>query len=291
MEKDKIYNFAMLITIAVVWGSSFILMKKGVEVYAPLQVGTLRIVISTLVLFPIAFKQLKLLKKRDILPIFVVGWIGTAIPAFLFPLAQTQVDSALAAMINTLVPLHVFILGILFFGTVFSKNKLIGIIAGLFGAFFLIFSDSIGTGVSINYYIIFILMTGVLYAISTNTIKKYAQNIPPLALTLAAFLSSAPIALIYLLSSDVHIRFFEHDQGPIAFFYIVLLAIFSTAMANVIFFNLTQRTNALFSSSVTYLIPIVATFWGVMDGESIGWNHLIGLIFILFGVYLVSRKK
>ena len=290
MEKEKLYNYAMLVTISLVWGSSFILMKKGVEVYTPLQVATLRIVVSSLVLFPFAFKQLKRLKKRDILPIIVVGWIGTAIPSFLFPLAQTKVDSALAAMINTLVPLNVFILGILFFGTIFSKNKLLGIISGLIGAFILILSDSIDTGFEINYYIIFILITGVLYAISTNTIKRHAQNIPPLALTLAAFLSSAPIAFIYLLTSDVPTRFMSHDQGAIALFYIILLATFSTAMANVIFFHLTQRTNALFSSSVTYLIPIVATFWGILDGESIGWYHLIGLIFILFGVYLVSRK-
>ncbi len=273
--------------VSIIWGSSFILIKKGVAVYSPIQVAALRIVLSCLVLLPFAFRQLRFIKKENIGPILVIGWLGTAIPAFLFPLAQTQVDSALAAMVNTLVPLNTFVLGLLFFGTVFKWNKLIGVLIGLLGAFFLIFISS--GEISINFYVLFIVLGGWFYATSTNTIKRYCQNIPPLALTLAAFLSSAPFAAILLFSTDFSHRFTQVEGGTTAFFYIVLLAVFGTALANVVFFYLTQRTNALFAASVTYLIPIVAMFWGILDGEVIAWNHLVGLGLSLLGVYIVSK--
>ena len=282
-------NFLILGLVSLVWGSSFILIKKGVAVYSPLQIACLRIILSSLVFLPFAWKQLSTLKRKDLAPILWVGWIGSAIPAFLFPLAQTHTDSAVASMLNTFVPLNVFILGLLFFGVKFKWNKLFGVLLGLSGVFFLLFNFGSGQSMNFNAYALFILLGGICYATSVNTVKTYAQHIHPLTLTLAAFLSAMPIALILLLTTDFPHRLSNVDGGGMAFFYIFLLAALGTAMANVIFFHLTQRTNALFASSVTYLIPIVALFWGVLDGEIIGWNHLVGLSLALCGVYMTSR--
>ncbi len=288
-ENKSLINWLTLLGVAIIWGSSFILIKKGIEVYSPLQVAALRICISGLVLLPLAVKHLKKIDyKKDYKGILIVGWIGSAIPAFLFPLAQTQVASSLAAMLNTLVPMFTFLLGLFFFGTVFKLNKLIGVLIGLIGAFFLVFIGKSG-GFEINPYAFLIILGGFFYATSTNTIKKYCQHIHPLGLTAAAFLSAFPVCFIYLLCSDFNGRL-AMTGGPEALGFIVLLAVFGTALANVFFFAMTQRTTALFASTVTYMIPIVASFWGVLDGEIISWNHLLGLAFSLLGVYIVSRS-
>lgn len=287
-------NWALLLTVALIWGSSFILMKRGIEVFTPMQVATLRIALSALVLLPFTFREIKKLRKKDWWIFVIVGWIGTTIPAFLFPLAQTQIASSLAAMLNTLVPLNTFVIGLLFFGVVFKWNKLAGALLGLLGALFLIFVQNSGD-IALNSYGLLIIVSGTMYAISMNTIKRYAQNINPFGLTLAAFWTCAPFAIVLLFSGDFLERLTQigpngSHEGYAAFGYIFILAAFGTALANTLFFFLVQRTSPLFASSVTYLIPFVALLWGVLDGEIIGWSHIVGFGLILSGVYLVSKN-
>ncbi len=253
-----------------------------------MQVAAIRITLAALVLAPFVLHQLKKLQRKDFLPILVIGWIGSMIPAFLFALAQTQVSSALSGILNTLVPLNTFILGVLFFGLAFKWNKLIGVLVGLAGALFLILYGA-NFEASNLYYALLILLAGLCYATSVNTVKRYCQNIPSLLLTTIAFSSALPATIPLLLTSDFSEKLLYVDGGVQAFIYLAILAILGTAFANVIFFKLTQRTNALFASNVTYLIPLVAVFWGWLDGEVIGVYHIVGLLLILFGVYLASK--
>jgi len=274
--------------LALIWGSSFILIKKGLSVYTPIQVVGIRITLAAFVLLPFAIPQLNKIRRKDLLPLFVVGWVGTAIPAFLFALAQTRVDSGLSGVLNTLVPLYTFVIGVLFFGTVFKANKLIGVLVGLVGAVFLLIFGANLSGSSMSYALL-IPLGGLGYAMSVNTVKRYCQGIPSLLISTVALLMALPVALIPLVQADFSQKLFHTEGGLEAFLYLAVLATISTALANVIFFKLTLRTSALFASSVTYIIPIVALMWGWIDGEIIGIQHIAGLLLILFGVYLASK--
>ncbi len=288
MEKS-IKNYIVLILLAIIWGSSFILMKRGLEVYSYTQVAALRLFIAFISLAPFLFKAVKVVQKKHFVPIIIMAFFGNGVPAFLFTKAQTQLDSSLVGILNSLVPLFTLLLGIYFFKTKPSKTNIVGIIIGLCGAVFLTYS-TMGEGVQINSYMYLVILATVMYAISINVIKKYLQDVDALSVTTLAFAIIGPLSLFYIFSPD----FFTvsmSNEGIEALLYIALLAVVGTSSAVVIFNKLINRSSAIFASSVTYLIPIVAILWGVFDGETVTFIHLISVVIILSGVYLVNKKN
>ena len=285
--KKSIKNYLTLLFLATVWGSSFILMKKGLLVFSDVQVAALRLFIAFLSLVPFLFQAFKKVSKVHILPIFVMAFFGNGIPAFLFTKAQTQLDSSLVGILNSLVPLFTLVFGIYFFKSRPSKTNILGVLLGLFGAVFLTLF-SVGGGVEINNYVLLVVVATVMYAISINVIKKYLQGIDALSVTALAFLIIGPLSAVYIFNADF-LTLAKTEQGIEALLYIALLAVVGTSSAVVIFNKLISRSSAIFASSVTYLIPIVAIFWGILDGEIVTMYHLIGFVIILAGVYLVNK--
>ena len=109
------WQWILLVVLAFVWGSSFILMKKALLTFSDMQVAAFRMFVAFAVLTPYVLPNLKHLNGKVIFAFIAVGWFGNGIPAFLFAKAQTVVDSALAGMLNSLVPLFTLLLGLLFF--------------------------------------------------------------------------------------------------------------------------------------------------------------------------------
>ncbi|MFT4903053.1 MAG: drug/metabolite transporter (DMT)-like permease [Thalassomonas sp.] len=288
MEKS-IKNYAVLILLAIIWGSSFILMKRGLDVYSYTQVAALRLFIAFLSLTPFLLRAVKVVQKKHIIPIVVMALFGNGIPAFLFTKAQTQLDSSLVGILNSLVPLFTLLLGVYFFRTKPTKTNIAGIIIGLFGAVFLTYS-TIGGGVEINDYVFLVILATVMYAISINVIKKYLQDLDALSISSLAFLMIGPFSAIYIFNTDFLVLS-ASSEGVESLLYIVLLAVVGTSLAVVIFNQLISRSSAIFASSVTYLIPIVAIFWGIFDGEKVTLIHLLSVVIILSGVYLVNKKS
>lgn len=288
MEKS-LKNYAILILLAVIWGSSFILMKRGLEVYSYTQVAALRLFIAFLSLSPFLVKAVKVVKRKHLLAILAMALFGNGIPAFLFTKAQTQLDSSLVGILNSLVPLFTLLLGVYFFKAKPSKTNIVGIIIGLLGAVFLT-SSGMGEEVELNAYMYLVILATVMYAISINVIKKYLQDLDALSITSIAFLIIGPISAVYLFGTDF-LSLAKTESGVNALLYIVVLAVVGTSMAVVIFNKLINNSSAIFASSVTYLIPIVAIIWGVFDGEKVTFIHLVSVVIILSGVYLVNKKS
>ena len=287
--KKSLKNYAVLILLAIIWGSSFILMKRGLDVYSYTQVAALRLFIAFLSLTPFLLRAVKVVQKKHIIPIVVMALFGNGIPAFLFTKAQTQLDSSLVGILNSLVPLFTLLLGVYFFRTKPTKTNIAGIIIGLFGAVFLTYS-TIGGGVEINDYVFLVILATVMYAISINVIKKYLQDLDALSISSLAFLMIGPFSAIYIFNTDFLVLS-ASSEGVESLLYIVLLAVVGTSLAVVIFNQLISRSSAIFASSVTYLIPIVAIFWGIFDGEKVTLIHLLSVVIILSGVYLVNKKS
>ena len=196
MEKS-IKNYIVLILLAIIWGSSFILMKRGLEVYSYTQVAALRLFIAFISLAPFLFKAVKVVQKKHFVPIIIMAFFGNGIPAFLFTKAQTQLDSSLVGILNSLVPLFTLLLGIYFFKSKPTKTNIVGIIIGLCVAVFLTYS-TMGEGVQINSYMYLVILATVMYAISINVIKKYLQDIDALSVTTLAFAIIGPLSLFYI---------------------------------------------------------------------------------------------
>ena len=288
MEKS-IKNYVVLILLAVIWGSSFILMKRGLDVYSYTQVAALRLFIAFLSLTPFLLRAVKVVQKKHIIPIVVMALFGNGIPAFLFTKAQTQLDSSLVGILNSLVPLFTLLLGVYFFKTKPTKTNIVGIIIGLCGAVFLTYS-TIAEGIEINNYVFLVILATVMYAISINVIKKYLQDLDALSISSLAFLVIGPVSAVYIFNTDF-LALSVTEKGVEALLYIALLAVVGTSLAVVIFNQLISRSSAIFASSVTYLIPIIAILWGVFDGEKVTIIHLLSVVIILSGVYLVNKKS
>jgi drug/metabolite transporter (DMT)-like permease len=282
-EKRKIWHWLALLILSLIWGTSYILMKKGLESFSPYQVGALRIVITFICLLPVALKHFHHLNKTNILSIIIIGLFGSVIPAFLFPLAETKISSSLAGMINSLSPVFILVFGITIYKRKAIGSQIAGVFLGLFGAAGLLYTGSF----TFNLYGLLVVLATILSGISSNEVSK-VKELNGIKITALSFFVTSPLAIIYLLFSDLSVP--VHTENWVRnLSYIGILAVLGSAVALVIYYLLIRDTSPIFASSVTYFIPIVATLWGLADNEQFYSSMLISIIFIFAGVFIINR--
>ena len=282
-EKRKIWHWLALLILSLIWGTSYILMKKGLESFSPYQVGALRIVITFVCLLPIALKHFYQLNKTNILSIIIIGLTGSVIPAFLFPLAETKISSSLAGMLNSLSPVFTLVFGITIYKRKAIGTQIAGVFLGLLGAAGLLYTGSF----TFNIYGLLVVLATILSGISSNEVSK-VKDLNGIKITALSFFVTSPLAIIYLLFSDLSVPI--HTENWVRnLSFIGILAVLGSAIALVIYYLLIRDTSPIFASSVTYFIPIVATLWGLADNEQFYSSMLISIIFIFAGVFIINR--
>ena len=286
---SKQLKWFYLVTLAFIWGSSFILIKKGLVGLTPMQLGSLRIIFAAIFLLLIGFKSLVKIPHVKWKYIALTATLGTFIPAFLFAVAQTQIDSTVSSILNSLTPLNTLIFGVFAFGLTFRRPQVFGVVIGLIGTFLLIINGAMHHPEQNYYYAILIIIASVCYAINVNLIKKYLSDLSPLSITTGNFLVLLLPALVVLFFSGffevIHIESVQHSMV-----FILILGVVGTGIANIIFFKTIQISSPVFATSVTYLIPVVAFGWGLFDNEMLTPVQFLGAFIILFGVYLSAKK-
>jgi drug/metabolite transporter (DMT)-like permease len=288
MESKQI-KWGYLLVLSLVWGSSFILIKKGLIGLTALQVGSLRIVFAAIFLLLIGFKSLSKIPKDKWKYIALTSMLGTFIPAFLFAIAQTEIDSSVSSILNSLTPLNTLILGAIAFGVSFQRRQLWGVIIGLIGSLLLVFNGAINHPEQNYYYAILVIIASICYAINVNLIKRFLSDLTPLSITTGNFLFLLLPSVVILLSTgfaDV----IQVQQAQESILFIMILGVVGTGIANILFFKLIQISSPVFATSVTYLIPVVAFFWGLLDNEMLTAIQFLGALVILVGVYLSAKK-
>ena len=286
-QKKWFYLFLLAFT----WGSSFILIKKGLLDLSPLQLGSLRTVLSSLFIFSIGFKSLKTIETHQWKWIVITGLIGTFFPSFLFAYAETEVDSGVVSVLNSLVPLNTVLIGLAVFKIATSRTQVFGVILGFVGASMLIFNN-MELHPNQNYlYAGLVVLATVMYASSVNIIKRYLQEVKPLAIATGNFVAIiVPAIFVLTFSNFFTSETFLSNTIYISIGCVIILSLFGTVMAKIVFNSLIQISSPVFASSVAYLMPLVALLWGLLDGEVFGINQGLASLLILLGVYLVNRK-
>lgn len=286
---SKQFKWGYLLLLSLIWGSSFILIKKGLGGLTAFQLGSLRIIFAALFLLLIGFRSLVKIPHHQWKYIALTSLFGTFIPAYLFAIAQTQIDSSISSILNSLTPLNTLLIGIIFFSLDFRRNQIFGVLIGLVGSALLIWNGAVHHPNQNYYYAFLVLIASMCYATNVNLIKKYLSDLPPLSITTGNFLVLLFPALAVLYSTD----FFAMTHGAAvqeSVLYILILGVLGTGIANIIFFKLIQISSPIFATSVTYLIPVVAFFWGMLDQELLTPVQLFGAFIVLVGVYLSARK-
>lgn len=289
-KKLSPYHLFIYIVLVLIWGSSFILMKKGLLVFSSAQVAAIRISTACLVLLPFLLIRFREIDRKKVVYMILMGLTGSGIPAFLFTEAETQVSSSLAGILNALTPLFVLFIGLLFFKMKSNALKIIGILVGFGGSVMLILFNNEGGTESNIYYATLIIIATALYGLSNNIITKYLQGCNPILMTATAMAFMGPFAFGWLMTTDFTQRLLT-EGAMYSLSSCMILGAFGTSIALVMYNYLIQTTGALFGSTVTYFMPLVALGWGVADGEPIGLIDFFALAIILFGVYLVRRSK
>ncbi len=279
-----------LIVLSIIWGSSFILIKKSLLGLTPIQVGALRILITAFVLVVVGFKEIFTIEKKHWYYIFLTASLGTFFPAFLFAFAIKRIDSSIASILNSLTPLNTLLIGVLLYGFTFIRRQLFGILIGLIGTAILIFKGATLNPHQNYWYALLVILSSIGYAFNVNILKKRLSDLSALAVTAGNFVILIIPTFIVLWYSDFFQTFEYSKTTRSSLLYISLLAVFGTAFAKTLFNKLVQMSSPVFSTSVTYLIPIVAVIWGLLDGENLTLVQLLGGVLILLGVYLTNRK-
>lgn len=287
MKREKVINWAIFIVLAVVWGSSFILMKIGREHLNGYQIGAIRILSAGLVFLPFAVFHLRKIPAGKLLPVVLSGLLGNLLPAFLFAIAIEKIDSALEGILNSLTPFFVIVIGILFFKAKVATHKVAGVLVGFAGLVLL--SLSSGLNASSFSYALLVLLATFFYGLNVNLVSFYLKGVPPIHIaTVSLAVMGLPAAVVVWQQEVVSIaRYDAAAQWSIAAS--VLLGIVGSAIATALFYVLIKRAGGLFASLVTYAIPVVAICWGVLAGEQVTVLQVGCLAVILAGVYLTNK--
>ena len=290
IKKILVWNdWIAFLVLSLIWGTSFILIKKSLIAFDSTQVASLRILIATLAFLPVVIVHRKKVDWSKWYLFLIVGLAGGGIPAFLFAIAQTKINSGLAGALNTLTPIFTLLIALIFFKNKIDIKKSIGVVIGLIGAAVMIYltNNSFKGGI---FYSSLILLATVLYAFNANMVKKFFNSHDPLILTAVTFIVFGPITILILANGDF-IEIMKNDSNALlSLGAVTILSLLSTVFATVLFFKLVQKSNTIFATSVSYTVPFVAVGWGVLDGEQYNWLHMLSLVAILLGVYLTRPQ-
>ncbi|WP_353780105.1 EamA family transporter [Winogradskyella sp. 3972H.M.0a.05] len=280
-----------LIVLSLIWGSSFILIKKSLIGLSPFQLGSLRIIVTGVILLAIGYGSLKTIHKSKWIWLIISGFLGSFFPSFFFAIAETEIDSAIASILNSLVPLNTILMGLAIFKITSTKRQVLGVIIGFVGTAMLILKGAHLNPHQNYWYAGFVIASTIMYAANVNIIKKHLQDVKPLTIAAGNFLPIIFPAIIILFFTGFFSEFnIEDPKLKMSLLYVLILSIFGTALAKVLFNKLVQISTPVFASSVTYLMPIVALIWGLIDGEQFHVIQALATVVILVGVYLSNKR-
>jgi drug/metabolite transporter (DMT)-like permease len=291
--RDKKYHsdwtdWALLLALSITWGSSFILIKKGLVAFNEVEVASLRIAFSTLISIPVVIYYFREIDWRKWHYFLIVGLIGNGLPPFLFAAGQTEVSSSLAGVLNTLTPIFTLLFALLFFNQKLNLKNTFGVVIGLIGTILIAWAGNADFEGG-SFYISLIIIATLLYALNINAVRFFFRKTRPILIIAVSFVLFGPFSFFIFGTESFLNTVQTNDYAWRSLLAVFVLAALGTVLATMYFFRLLQRTNTVFASSVSYVIPLVAVGWGLIDGEPFRFIYFLSLILILSGVHLTRK--
>jgi drug/metabolite transporter (DMT)-like permease len=288
MTTQRLRDWGVFILLSLIWGSSFILMKKGSESLTGLQIGALRIFSAGLVFFPFALFHISKIPRQKLPLVIASGLLGNFFPAFLFAIAIEHIESSMEGILNSLTPLFVIIIGVLFFKAKMPNREIAGVLIGFIGLLIQSFSKGSVSAGNLRYTLLILLAT-FFYGLNVNLVSHYLKEVDPLKMaTVSLAILSIPAGIIAWQQNVFAIV--QFDEGALwSIAASVLLGVVGSAIATVLFYKLIKNAGGLFASLVTYAIPIVSILWGIFDHENVTLIQVGCLGIILGGVYMANK--
>ena len=290
-HKESLMSPFLLFVLSLIWGSSFILYKISLVAIPAMEVGAVRVFTAFVMLLPVAIKHLRHIPIKNYKWLIASGLLGVFIPAMLFALAGSKMPSSVIGSLNALTPGLTVVVGVLIFRTPIKLLQIFGLILALIGS--LVLALQVGTGgLEVNAYAILVFLGCLCYAVNLNITKTYLSHLPAVVVSACtlAFIG-LPALTIILLGTGVKACLVDASLFVQYLLPAIALGALGSAAASILFYKLIKLSSALYASTVTYLMPLIAIFWGLLDGEQFLYWHLLGALLILVGVVMVNRKK
>jgi drug/metabolite transporter (DMT)-like permease len=288
MKQQNLIKWGLFCLLAVIWGSSFQLILTGLEQLSSWQVASFRLFFAGLVVLPFAVKAFKRVPRDKAAYIVLSGLLGSFIPAFLFCLAETRLDGSFAGALNSLTPIFVLTVGMLFFYLKPSRRQIVGIGISFAGSVLLFFTKSGKTGDLI--YVLFIIVATICYGLNVNMVGRRLSQVASadIAIIAFSFLTIPSLLILLLTNAQGH----NWSSWPVlkSVGASALLGIMGTTVATVLFYVLMKKAGGVFASTVTYGIPFVAMFWGWLGHEVVNLPIIGSLLVILSGILMANTK-
>jgi len=286
-ENNPLAKWIYLLVLSLIWGSSFILIKKGLTGFGYLEAATIRLMSAGLVFLPFGLRNFRKIPRANYGYIVLTALLGMFIPAFLFCLAQVKVQSSVAAMLNGLTPVFTFVFSIFIFRIRYKITQVLGLLLGLFCAILLAIERS-NTAITFNFSAGLIILATLCYGYNINLIKQRLSHIPAFILSTVTVSLTGLLAFTFAFLPNLS-SYHPAQMHWMPLVSLMILGIFGTAIAQLLQYQLIKGTSALFASSSTYIIPVVAVFWGLLDGETFHLIHALSIAGILTAVVLIRK--
>jgi drug/metabolite transporter (DMT)-like permease len=292
IEKKSLIVWSSFLFLMFAWGSSFILIKRALQAgFTPPEVASIRMFSAFCVLIIPALVYFKQIPTNKIAYLALSALISMFLPAYLFATAQVHLPSSVASILNALTPAFTFIIGIALFKQPLMKMQAVGLMVGFVGSTLLILVNGKGE-ISLNAFAFLILLAACFYGTNVNLVKYKLSDVKSIHLSTFTVAIAGGLAIGYLLCSGLIPHIYENAQvHPWGFGAMVLLGVMGTALSQIIFNNMLTLTTSVFASSITYFIPMVAVFWGLLDGEVLVFWHYVGMAFIIGGILILNKYK
>ncbi|MGL4632721.1 MAG: DMT family transporter [Leadbetterella sp.] len=288
-QTPSLVAWILLILLSITWGTSFFFVKKITHEFTGIELGAGRIFVAGFSLLPIAIYHLKNLKFEKVPALLTSGLLGYLIPAVLFGIVGSKIESSLSGTLNATTPIFVLLIGSWFFGKIISRNQYWGIFLGFIGSLILVLSGSDNFLKFDNPYALLVVLATVMYGFNANILGSKLRDVPPMVISAFSLLFVGFISFLILLNTDFFqkILLVENREYLYSFLF---LGVVNSGIASYLYNYTLQISSPIFASSVTYLIPIVATIVGIFIHENIGFYHYLGMGIVLVGVYILNKK-
>jgi drug/metabolite transporter (DMT)-like permease len=284
--------YILLGLLSLIWGGSFFFIKILLESFGPWAITFIRCFFGVVTLLAIiVIKREKIqLKALPWKALIIVGLLNSAVPWTLIAFSETRISSSLAAVLNASTPLWTLIIGILFFRLSATIYQFIGLVVGFGGIIILVdidlknfhMSDSLAFGAMI--------LVTLCYGLSSQLSKRHFQAISSYQVALLTLFVGTITTGSFALFKETPV--WSNLLEPSVFLAFVGLGSLGSGIAYILFFTLIKKGSAEFASLVTYLVPPFAIFWGfIFLNENLYLSLFIGLLFILFGVFISGKRK
>lgn len=280
--------WTLFLLLVLIWGSSFILIKNGLAGYTAWQAATIRLVPASSVMFFLAIRDIRKVPRQKIPFILLVGTLSMLFPAYLFSIAETNINSAMAGILNALTPLFTGVFAISFWGQNLSKKQWLGLGIGFFSTSFLLLFNT-DARFTFNEYALLIVLATACYGLNINIVKNYLSDINPLHVTTIAVSFAGVMGFIFLFASGYENYVTVNKSQFYPLLSLIILGVIHTALAQLMQNRLIQKSSVAFVSSTTYLIPVVAVLIGLLVGEQLVFLHYISMAGIIFSVWIIKE--